>query len=144
MMFMTSARLWKQRMLTYFTVQLTCLICLDSAALLMLNEQQLYLFGQIQTSPSEGQSYSETVPYVSVLCLRQPVILNVTIPIFYLCYKFTHALVLTIKLQTKDSVLLGAAAIALWLCLHLPSCSAGFESHAHHLRFYQFVLLKLE
>ena len=32
-------------------VQLTsCLFCLDSAALLMLNEQQFYLFGQMQTS----------------------------------------------------------------------------------------------
>ena len=33
------------------TVHLTsCLFCLDSAALLMMNEQQFYLFGQIQTS----------------------------------------------------------------------------------------------
>ena len=29
--------------------QPTCLFCLDSAALLLLNEQQFYLFGQIQT-----------------------------------------------------------------------------------------------
>ena len=35
------------------------------------------------------------------------------------------------------------AAIALWFHLRLPSCSPGFESQAHHLRFFQFVLLKL-
>ena len=38
-------------------------ICLDLAALLMLNEQQFFLFGQIQTSPTGGQSYSDTSPY---------------------------------------------------------------------------------
>ena len=32
------------------------------------------------------------------------------------------------------------AAIALWFCLRLPSCSPGFESPAHHLCFFQFVL----
>ena len=32
------------------------------------------------------------------------------------------------------------AAIALWFRLRLPSCSPGFESQAHHLRFFQFVL----
>ena len=37
----------------------------------------------------------------------------------------------------------GAAAIALWFHLHLPSCSPGFESQAHYLHFFQFVLLKL-
>ena len=35
------------------------------------------------------------------------------------------------------------AAIAPWFCLRLPSCGPGFESQAHHLRFFQFVLLKL-
>ena len=35
------------------------------------------------------------------------------------------------------------AAIAPWFRLRLPSCSPGFESQAHHLRFFQFVLLKL-
>ena len=45
------------------TVQLTfCLFCLDSATLLMLHEQQLYLFGQMQTSQTEGQLYSDTSP----------------------------------------------------------------------------------
>ena len=33
-----------------------------------------------------------------------------------------------------------AAAIAPWFCLHLPSCSPGFESQAHHLRFFKFVI----
>ena len=34
------------------------------------------------------------------------------------------------------------AAIAPWFRLHLPFISPGFESQAHHLRFFQFVLLK--
>ena len=51
------------------TVKLTfVLVCLDSAALLMFNEQ-LYLCGQIQTSTTGGQLYSETSPMVSVLRL---------------------------------------------------------------------------
>ena len=46
------------------TVQLTsCLFCLDSAALLILNEQQIYLYGQIQTSQTGGHPYSDTSPY---------------------------------------------------------------------------------
>ena len=46
------------------TVQLTyCLFCVDSAALLMLNEQQFYVFGKIQTSQIGGQLYSDTSPY---------------------------------------------------------------------------------
>ena len=45
-------------------IQLTsCLFCLYSAALLLLNEQQLYLFGQILTSQTGGQLYSDTSPY---------------------------------------------------------------------------------
>ena len=35
------------------------------------------------------------------------------------------------------------AAIAPWFRLRLPSCSPGFGSQAHHLHFFQFVLLKL-
>ena len=35
------------------------------------------------------------------------------------------------------------AAIALCFRLRLPSCGPGFESQAHHLHFFQFVLLKL-
>ena len=39
-----------------------CLFCLYSAALLRLNEEPLYLFGQIQTSQTGGQLYSDTFP----------------------------------------------------------------------------------
>ena len=35
------------------------------------------------------------------------------------------------------------AAIAPWFHLRLPSRGPGFESQAHHLRFFQYVLLKL-
>ena len=35
------------------------------------------------------------------------------------------------------------AAIDPWFRLRLPSCGPGFKSQAHHLRFFQFVLLKL-
>ena len=35
------------------------------------------------------------------------------------------------------------AAIVQWFCLCLPSCGSGFQSQANHLRFFQFVLLKL-
>ena len=46
------------------TVQLTsCLNGLDSVALIMFNEQQIYLFGQIQTSQTGGQPYRDTSPY---------------------------------------------------------------------------------
>ena len=37
-------------------------ICLDLADLVILNEQQIYLFGQIQTSQTGGQPYSDTSP----------------------------------------------------------------------------------
>ena len=32
------------------------------------------------------------------------------------------------------------AAIAPWFCLRLPSCGPRFESQAHNLSFFQFVL----
>ena len=35
------------------------------------------------------------------------------------------------------------AAIAQWIRLRLPSCCPGFESQAHHLCFFQFILFKL-
>ena len=35
------------------------------------------------------------------------------------------------------------AAIAQWIRLRLPSCRPGFESQAHHLCFFQFILFKL-
>ena len=44
------------------------LFCLDSAVLLMSNEQKFYLFGQTQTSQAGGQLSSDTSLKVSVLC----------------------------------------------------------------------------
>ena len=38
----------------------SCLICLDSAAFLILNEQQIYMFGKIQSSQAGGQLYIDT------------------------------------------------------------------------------------
>ena len=35
---------------------------------------------------------------------------------------------------------LGVATIAPWFHLRLPSCGPWFESQAHHLHFFQFVL----
>ena len=61
------------------TVRVTsCLFCLDSAALLMFDEQQFYLFGQIQTSQTEGQLFSDTFPNgeCSLLCLQAPMIFS--------------------------------------------------------------------
>ena len=50
------------------TVQLTSyLIFLDSAGMLMLKEHQFDFFGQIQTSQTGGQTYSDTPPMASVL-----------------------------------------------------------------------------
>ena len=64
----------RQRTLTKggnITVRLTsCLFCLDSAALVMLNEQHFYLFGQIQICQKGGQPFSDTSPKVSVFCIR--------------------------------------------------------------------------
>ena len=45
----------------------SCLFCLESAALLKLNEQQFDLFHKIQTSQTGGQLYSDTFPMVSAL-----------------------------------------------------------------------------
>ena len=38
-------------------------IFLESATLLVLNEQLFFLFGQIQTSQTGGHPYSDTSPY---------------------------------------------------------------------------------
>ena len=51
-----------QKTLPNFTADLV-FICLDSAALLLLNEQQFYFFGQIQNSQTGGHPYSDTFPY---------------------------------------------------------------------------------
>ena len=39
------------------------------AALIMLNQQQFYLFGQIQTNQTRGQQYIDTFPKLSVVNL---------------------------------------------------------------------------
>ena len=41
----------------------SCFTCLDSVALLILNQQQIYFFGQISTSQSGGQLHSDTSTY---------------------------------------------------------------------------------
>ena len=41
----------------------SCLSGSDSAALLRLNYQQIYLFGRMQTSKTGVQQYSDTSPY---------------------------------------------------------------------------------
>ena len=41
------------------------------------------------------------------------------------------------------SLIFWGAPIAQWIRLRLPSCRPGFESQAHHLRFFQFILFKL-
>ena len=40
----------------------SCCICLDSAALFMLNLKQIYLVDQIQTRQTGSQPYSDTFP----------------------------------------------------------------------------------
>ena len=50
----------------------SCLSGLDSAALLLFNQQQIYLFGKIQTCLIGGQPYSDTSHYkVTECCLVQ-------------------------------------------------------------------------
>ena len=58
------------------------LFCLDSAGLLMMNEQRFYLFGQIKTSQTGGQPYSDTSPNgeCSLVCPRNSAILNTVTP----------------------------------------------------------------
>ena len=60
---MTQVKGWEWG-LTESTVQLTShLYCLHSAALLMLDAEQFYLLGWIQTSQEGGQLSSDTFPY---------------------------------------------------------------------------------
>ena len=47
------------------------------------------------------------------------------------CYGISHC---------AKIVNVGVAAIAPWFRLRLPFCGPGFESQAHHLCFFQFVL----
>ena len=52
-------------------IQLTsCLFCLDSAALLILKEQQFYLFGPIQNSQTGGQLFSNTSPFAGCSLIK--------------------------------------------------------------------------
>ena len=49
------------------TVQLICLFCLDSAAILMMNQYQLYLLGSIKTiQTGGGHPYSDTAYHLSL------------------------------------------------------------------------------
>ena len=53
-------------MLTQWEVSLygwSPLFCLESAALIMLNQQQIYLIGQIQNRKTGVQPYKDTCPY---------------------------------------------------------------------------------
>ena len=61
----------------YHYIQLTsCLTGLDSAALLMFNQQQIYLFGQIKTSQTRGQPSSDTFPYEVSECSLYKVLVS--------------------------------------------------------------------
>ena len=42
----------------------------------------------------------------------------------------------TRTLEVKN-IKIGGAAVAQWIRSRLPSCRPGFESQAHHLRFFQ-------
>ena len=54
----------EQRTFTYFVRRLTsCLTVFGSAVLIMFNQQQIFLFGQIQTCQRGGQPYIDTFPY---------------------------------------------------------------------------------
>ena len=49
----------------------------------------------------------------------------------------------TKNILVNIAIMFWVAAIAPWFHLRLPSCSPRFESQAHRLCFFQFVLLKL-
>ena len=67
------------------TVQLTsCLFCLDSAALLMSNEQKFYLLGQIQTSQTGGQIKNDSSPTLTIYFRYQPEV------VFHLFQQFVN------------------------------------------------------
>ena len=63
-------QVWKARKLDNTNLRgsitawlISCLCYSDSAALLMLNQKQFYLLGQIQTRQTEDQPYCDTSPY---------------------------------------------------------------------------------
>ena len=45
------------------------------------------------------------------------------------------------KIQKTKRYQSWGAAIAQWIRLLLPSCHPGFESQAHHLSFYKFIIV---
>ena len=47
-----------------------------------------------------------------------------------------------VEVRVSKNLIGGGAAIAQWICLSLPSLRPGFESQAHHLCFFQFILFK--
>ena len=73
--------------------------------------------GKIIDAAREGQ---QTTKLVRELCLHLPSALTVW---------------RVVTVQTRWS---RGAAVAQWIRSRLPSCRPGFESQAHHLRFYQF------
>ena len=84
---------WNQIILTYFVrgsnpVRLTSL---DSAALAMFNQQQIYLFGQIQSSQTGGQSHSDTSPDAVSECSLSRTFKN--------CPIWSHWLVVGVAIQ---------------------------------------------
>ena len=50
-----------QRILTYFVRESKT--CSDSAVLVTSNQQQIYMFGRIQTSQTGGKLYNDALPY---------------------------------------------------------------------------------
>ena len=42
------------------------------------------------------------------------------------------------KERKKERLKEWGAAVAQWICLHLPSCRPGLKSQAHHLCFYHY------
>ena len=65
---------------------------------------------------------------------------------WYHTWLWTHGLWVctSVRAKTEHNIFtLWGAAIAQWICLCLTSCRSGFESQAHHLRFFHFILFKL-
>ena len=56
----------------YHCLLTSCFICLDSAALLLLNEQQFHLYDLNQISQTRGPLYRDTSPVVTGICNYWP------------------------------------------------------------------------
>ena len=48
------------------------------------------------------------------------------------------------KKKMRLLLLTWGTAVAQWIHLRLPSCHSGFESQAHHLRFYPCIVCTLK